>query len=1180
VSARAALPEEADRNQARASDPSASAWVSANAGTGKTAVLVKRVQRLLLAGFKPESILCLTYTKTAAAEMQNRLLEDLSAWATISDDELRAELHALMKRTPESTDLRKARRLFASALEARGGLKIHTIHGFCERLLQRFPLEAQVTPHFTVLDEQGQAQLRREAFDDVFARAAEDRDSALGQALARVITLASESYFRKVIDAVLAKRADMERMVAYHDGRADWAEAEARSLKQFLGVAEVEEEALIAEMAEVLSDAEIDELLDALVRYGKTGDDERVKASLLAAKRVAGESRAAALKPIFCGDNHKPRQRLRSAAMRDAAPRLCTTLEAARDRFVPVDLTLAKLRVAEASGAVLILADAVMTEYERRKRAEAALDYDDLIIRTLHLLSRAGAAAWVLYKIDGGVDHILVDEAQDTNPAQWAIIEQLAEEFFAAGAGASERPRTIFAVGDEKQSIYSFQGADPARFGEIGRAFKRRAEAAGLGFHQVPLNLSFRSTTPVLEAVDAVFAKPAAANGLIFAEASVIRHHPTRIGQAGLVELWQPEAEAKPEPADAFAPWEEGNVGARSVDALCRRIARLIKTWIAEEEELPSQGRSIKAGDVLILVRRRDPFTTPMIRALKREGVPVAGADRMKLMNQLAVQDLVALADVLLMPEDDLALAVVLKSPLFGLDDDALFDLAHDRSPRSLWSALKDKAATDQRFADAYQRLRSWLSRADFLPPYEFFSELLGAGGQTMRERMLIRLGPEAAEAIDEFLDLALTYDREAAPSLQGFIALIRSGEIEIKRDMEQGRDEVRIMTVHGAKGLQAPIVFLPDTCMGPRPQGVRLFPLPRPGERPEEVAHIIWAAGGRTDLEEIGEAKEVLKEADREEYHRLLYVAMTRAQDQLYVCGWQGQREAPEKESWYPLIVDGLGGLLTEIESPDGIDVRRMECPQAEPVKSSEPKCERSASIPLPAWATTPAKPERARRRLTPSRLALSPVEGAEAPFAFQPPLGPRALATNHRFARGRLVHALLQHLPDVTPQDQERAARIFVSARGEGLTQDLRDEILAETLAIVRDARFAALFQPGSLAEVPVVAKIGHGEGDSELEGQIDRLAILEEELLILDYKTNRPPPKVLEEVAPAYIDQLASYRLALKRLFPEKALRAALLWTDGPNLMEIPSTSLDRGEERILAALGKLDGMGVHT
>ena len=1170
MSACAALPEEADRNQARASDPSASAWVSANAGTGKTEVLVKRVQRLLLAGFKPESILCLTYTKTAAAEMQNRLLKDLAAWATMPEHELREQLEALMKRAPESGELHKARRLFARALEAKGGLKIHTIHGFCERLLQRFPLEAQVTPHFSVLDEQGQAELRRAAFDAVFARAAEDRDGALGQALARVITLTSEFYFRKVIGAVLAKRAEMERMVAYHDGRADWAEAEALTLKHVLGVAEANEEAVIALMADVLSDAEIDELLGTLGTHASTDQDAEIAASLNAAKSGIGESRVAALKPIFCTEKHEPRKRVASKAFEKAAPHLYSRLETARDCFVPLDLVVAKLRVAEASGAVLILADAVMSDYERRKRAEAVLDYDDLIVRTLNLLSRAGAAAWVLYKIDGGVDHILVDEAQDTNPAQWTIIERLAEEFF-AGSGASARPRTIFAVGDEKQSIYSFQGADPSRFCAIGRAFQRRAEAAGLGFHKVPLNLSFRSTEPVLEAVDAVFAKPEAAKGLVFAETSVIQHHPFRLGQAGLVELWQPETETKPDPADAFAPWEEAATGARSVDALCQRIARLIKGWLTYEAELLSEGRPIKAGDILILVRRRDPFTTPMIRALKREGVPVAGADRMKLMDQLAVQDLVALADVLLMQEDDLALAVVLKSPLFGLDDDALFDLAYEREG-SLWSALKDKSREDARFAEAHQRLSAWLSRVDLLPPYEFFSELLGAEGQTMRERMLVRLGPEAAEAIDEFLDLALAYDREAAPSLQGFIDQLRGGDVEIKRDMEQSRDEVRIMTVHGAKGLQAPIVFLPDTCMNPWAQGVRLFPLPRPGEPEEEVAHLIWAAGGRTDIEEIDEPKEMLKRADREEYHRLLYVAMTRARDRLYVCGWQGQKDKPEGDSWYELIAIGLSGHLVEIENSDGTSVRRMECPQEKPAKTGEPAREQGTVPPLPDWARSPAKPERARRRLTPSRLALSPMEGAEAPFAFQPPLGPRALAANQRFARGRLVHALLQHLPDVAPENQGQAARAFVSAQSGGLAQDLQDTILSETLAIVRDPRFVPLFRPGSLAEVPVVAKLGDGEHGYELEGQIDRLAILEEELLILDYKTNRPPPKVVEEVAPAYIDQLASYRLALKRMFPGRSVRAALLWTDGPNLMEIPSTSLDGAEDRILGPRAK--------
>jgi len=1163
MSAKAALPHEADANQARASDPAASAWVSANAGTGKTEVLVKRTLRLLLAGSRPEAILCLTYTKTAAAEMQNRLLKELADWATIPTEDLRQTLAALMRRVPEEDDLRRARRLFARALEARGGLKIHTIHGFCERLLQRFPLESQVTPHFAVLDERGQAEMRRAAFDATIARAAENREGVLGKALAKIIAVTSEEYFRKVVDAVLAKRAELARMMAHHDGRPDWAEAEGVALKRLFGVAEEEEEALVAALAGVLADDAIDAALATFALHGSTTDDEKTEAGLRAARSGRGESRVAGLKGAFLRADGEAKARLCSKVMQDAVPTLCAVLEQARDRFAALDLVLAQLRVAEASSALLALADAIQGDYERRKRVAAVLDYDDLIVKTQTLLFSAGAAAWVLFKIDGGIEHILVDEAQDTNPAQWSIIESLAEEFF-AGAGASRKLRTLFAVGDEKQSIYSFQGADPARFGGVGRAFQRRAVAAGLTWHDVPLNLSFRSTVPILDAVDAVFAKPEAAQGLTSVATTVIKHHAYREREAGLVELWQVETQEKPEATEAFEPWNEGPGGARSVDELCRRIARQIKHWLKEGEDLPSQGRKVKAGDVLILVRRRDPFTAPMFRALKREGVSVAGADRMRLMDQLAVQDLVALADVLLMPEDDLALAVVLKSPLLGLDDEALFDLAYQRQG-SLWSQLKAKAKEDERVAEAAERLAAWLARADFQPPYEFFSELLGADAQLMRKRMLTRLGPEAAEAIDEFLDLALAYDREAAPSLQGFINQLRAGDVEIKRDMEQDRDEVRIMTVHGAKGLQAPIVFLPDTCMLPRAQGVQLYPLPRPGAPADTVGHLVWPTG-RPNLEAIADAKTAVRRAEREEYHRLLYVAMTRACDRLYICGWQGQKE-PETNCWYHLARDGLAGRLSEGKGADGSPVGRMESGQDKPAPAPDAEREQRPPAPLPDWALTPAPPERSRPRLAPSRLALGLEGGNQRAEGEQPPLGPRALSQSSRYARGRLVHALLQHLPEVDPKDQERAARAFVAARGPNLAQELKDEIVAETLAIVGDASFAPLFQAGSLAEVPVVARIGEGERAFELEGQIDRLAALDGELLILDYKTNRPPPATPEDVAPAYIAQLAAYRVALKSLFPGRVLRAALLWTDGPRLMEIPSTSLDEAERRFL-------------
>jgi ATP-dependent helicase/nuclease subunit A len=546
---------------------------------------------------------------------------------------------------------------------------------------------------------------------------------------------------------------------------------------------------------------------------------------------------------------------------------------------------------------------------------------------------------------------------------------------------------------------------------------------------------------------------------------------------------------------------------------------------------------------------------------LKRLGVKVAGADRMKLMDQLAVQDLVALADVLLMQEDDLALAVVLKSPLFGFDDDDLFTLAHDRKG-SLWTALKDKANGDPRFAEAAEKLAEWLGRADLLPPYEFFSALLGAEDQRLRRAMLTRLGPEAAEAIDEFLDLALGYDREAAPSLQGFVNQLRAGDVEIKRDMEQQRDEVRIMTVHGAKGLQAPIVILPDTCMRPRQQGVRLYPLPRAGEPPEEVGHIVWPPAKHSKLAGIEGSKELVEQAERQEYHRLLYVAMTRAEDRLYICGWEGLQRREEGKVWYDLVRDGLAGHLTAHADADGRPLHRMESAQTEPVTDSGLAAEQPVTASLPAWAAAIAPRERSRPKLAPSRLAFGLEGGAEGLPPEQPPLGPLALGQDGRYARGRLVHALLQHLPEIVPEDQERAARAFVAARGADLPQKLKDEIVAETLAIVQDPAFAPLFQPGSHAEVPVVARIG----GYDLEGQIDRLAEVEGGLIILDYKTNRPPPKTLDEVSPAYIAQLAGYRTVLKGLFPGR-LRAALLWTDGPRLMEIPSTSLDDAERRLL-------------
>lgn len=1179
MTGRSELVEIADANQARASEPDASAWVSANAGTGKTAVLVKRILRLFLADAQPESILCLTYTKTAAAEMQNRLLKTLSGWALMEDGDLRETLRSLLRRAPNATEMQTARRLFARVLEARGGLKIHTIHGFCERVLQRFPLEAGVTPHFTVLDEPSAARYRNEAFDAVATKAASDPESTLGVALSKIVALTDEDRFREIVGEILAKRAELARIAQRHGlprSSAKWPAAEAEALKDFLGVAGRDEQTLLAAQANVLPDDRIDAALAALAEFGKGKTDSKAEATLRDARKYSGHARAAALKTLFLTQKGEPRAQLVTKAVRDNAPDIAVMLDDAKLAFARIETDLAHLRVAEASGSVLAFTAAVDAAYDARKRREAALDYDDLIVKTLSLLSQSSAAAWVLYKIDGGVDHILVDEAQDTNPEQWAIVDALAAEFF-AGSGAREQPRTLFAVGDEKQSIYSFQGANPVRFGETGRRFRGIARGAEMQWHEVPLNVSFRSTVPILEAVDLVFAQDDAARGLTFQDGAIIQHHASRQGEAGLVELWKVEETEQAEPSAPFEPWNEDESGADALEALCQRIAKQIHHWLRDGEILESQGRQVRAGDVLILVRRRAPFTAPMIRALKRAGIPVAGADRMRLLEQVAVQDLMALADVLLMPEDDLALAVVLRSPLFGLDEDALFDLAHGRKG-SLWAVLHAEAERDPRYEEAAAQLRAWLGQADMLPPYEFYAALLGNNAMRMRKRMLSRLGPEAAEAIDEFLDAALAYDREAVPSLQGFIAALREGDIDVKRDMDQDRDEVRIMTVHGAKGLQARIVIMPDTCSVPRSQGPQIYLTPRRDGAPDDTHHLFWPPSGHSGVPGLADTKAAMARAGDEEYRRLLYVAMTRAEDRLYVCGWQGV-QARNDGCWYDLIERGLRGHLTPGEDFEGRPVSRMACPQAKEPRGGKETRETRTVAPLPEWAQTPAPEERAGARLSPSRLAAN--ASGESPFGpEQPALGPGALAEDMRFVRGRLIHALLQHLPQVAPEDRRRAAEAFVTARGDMLSAPARQEIVSESLAIAGDPDFAPLFAPQCLAEVPVVARIGTGDRAFDLEGQIDRLAVLGDGLLILDYKTNRPPPLAESEVAPAYIGQLAAYRLALRQMFPGKTIRAALLWTDGPRLMEISSALLEAAERDILSAQGSLDATEGHT
>ena len=1137
---------EANSAQREAAGPSGSVWVSASAGTGKTRVLIDRLLRLMLDGTDPARILCLTFTRAAAAEMANRLNEELARWATSPPEVLAQTLQALTGRMPDEASLAWARQLFARVLETPAGIKIATIHAFCQTLLRRFPLEAGVPAEFAVLDERSAREALIEAGERVIAAARDGNHRDLAEALAVVVRHAPEERFGVLMAKLAAERGKLARALSKGHAKL-WAElCAALSLPL-----EASEEGLTADFCAEGACDEIG-LRAAAAALADGSRTDRERGEVIAAWCEAPGQRHLMLATYASGyltDEGEIRKHLITKdAAGAAAWDVRAVLGAEARRVKNFKQALAAAAVVEASCALTRLGGALLHTYAERKRAQGALDYDDLVSKALDLLRRREAAPWILFKLDGGLDHILIDEAQDTNPEQWAIAAALAEEFF-AGETARHRHRTIFAVGDAKQSIYSFQRADPRAFFAMRQHFERRVTAARQDWRVVPLEVSFRSTEPVLRTIDAIFRHQAAHDGVAL-DGSEIRHLAARTGHAGLVELWPPAVPQPEEPPDPTAlPITRQRVTEpRARVALA--IAATIERWIDGGEILAARNRQIRPGDVIVLVRRRNQFVGELLRALKQRDIPVAGADRLMLTEQLAVQDLVALGKFLLLPEDDLTLATVLKGPLFGIDEDTLFDLAYGRGQEKLWHRLRARAAGSAKLGSAAERLSELLARADFVPPYELYAEILGAGGR--RRALLDRLGTEAADPVDEFLELALAYEREHPPSLQGFLHWLEAGDIEIKRDFgARQRDEVRILTVHGAKGLEAPIVFLPDTMQLPKQPETLLW------SEGDELP--LWCPRRDLAVPFYTTQKQALRARHLQEYRRLLYVALSRAQDRLYICGWQ-TREPLNEACWHALCRLGLG----EIASPfafdasaligregwcgDGLRLANAQTVPAVVERPAEPA--RLAGL-LPNWVRQRPPPEPD----PPKPLAPSRPSGAE-PAA----LSPLAAAGRDRFKRGLLVHRLLQTLPELPVAEREIAAQRFLALPTHGLAVGEQEEIRRETLAVWSHPDFAALFGPGSHPEVPLIGLIPTSAGTSHaVSAQIDRLVVTEDSVLIVDYKTLRPPPATEEAVAPLYLRQLAIYRAALARIYPGREIRCALLWTEGPRLMPISPATL---------------------
>ena len=1165
------VPTDTATSQARASDPSNSAWVSANAGSGKTHVLAQRVIRLLLNGTDPSKILCLTYTRAAAANMSNRVFSTLSEWTSFGDAELATRIAALDGRRADRDTMRRARRLFAEALETPGGLKIQTIHAFCESVLHQFPLEANIPAHFEMLDPQMEASLFADARRDMISGASAGTEG-LAEAFATVLERGGEAGLDALLSEIVSKRDGLRAFISrlgdrtefrplfaeFHFRAALTAEDIAASVWPLPGFLP-DYFAGLARAAEA-ADARI--VLNNILPYGRMAfaETDPIRRLQLLAKAFLRAD----------GDPYDPAKTFKKALL-DRLPDLPERYLSAVNAILEVSDRLALFRMLEGTKAALTVAGWLIARYEQLKRGRGFLDFNDLITRTVALLSRPDAGPWVQFKLDQGIDHILLDEAQDTSPDQWEVVKRLTEEFF-AGLGQRESVRrTVFAVGDEKQSIYSFQGAAPDSFADSRLLFAGRVRDAEASFADLKLTWSFRSSDDVLAAVDRVFADPGVRRGISH-DPDPLSHKAIRTDAPGYVEVWPSiGADAVEEPDDWTLPVNHASAPAVRV---AEHVAATIQSWLRSGEIIEGKGRSLTAGDILVLVRKRDRFVHALSRSLKNRQIPVAGADRLSLPGHIAVKDLIALGHFLIQPEDDLSLAAVLRSPIFDVSEDRLFALASGRTlGLSLVGSLRQHAGEDAALAAIVARLDAWTGEAAFKPVFEFYAAALARDG--LRKKMIARLGPEAGDIIDEFLSFCLAEERTGLPGLEAFLATLESTGPEIKREMDQTRDEIRVMTVHAAKGLEAPVVFLVDGGSAPFSDQhlPRLMPFEGSGEHFAGKGYLWRSASDVANGFSRAAAARARELAD-DEYRRLLYVGMTRAEDRLIVCGYHGKR-APSTGTWHSIVSRALVGApeSAERKHPASSEtVHRFHMTKLPPVALAGAEAARPSQhfAPLPESLFKPLPPyEDLPRPLSPSGASALIDEGKETLTDTRSPVLDAEAEPGFAIVRGLALHKLLQMLPGIAENERRDAAQRYLAHVGAEWPPAERDKALASVFSILADPRFAPLFGSSSRAEVSIMGSLEVRGKKRSISGKIDRLAVTPESVSIVDYKTNRPAPAMLAEVPPAYVLQLALYRALLVPLYPGRAVRAALLFTEAPRLIELPGSAMDDALARLTGA-----------
>ncbi len=1145
-------------DQARAVNPHDVVWLSASAGTGKTEVLKSRVLRLLLEpGVTPDRILCLTFTKAGATEMAARINRDLADWVRMDDTLLFQKLEDIgAPSDPEARE--RARSLFASVLDCPGGgLRIETIHAFSQWLLSAFPMEMDMQPGFKPMEDRDRILLLREVLAQLIADAAARADTTQQATLSMLMMRFGK---RETLEGFLLACAGAPQLwsgplaltgdLAPHINRALGLPAG--------GVTQADLMQMVSD--EAVDTASLEECARTLAQWKTaTNTGPNTADFIVRWLGLALPERLAEVSDLL--DRLITKSSGKVANIRSLGPKFpdyeATALKVGEELKAVLDKQALDILSKWLAPAFTLGRDFAL-RFAEAKLCEGLIDYDDQIRLAADLLARRDLSDWVRYKLDRQFDHVLVDEAQDTNPSQWDIIHAITDEYFAGEGAKGSTNRTLFVVGDYKQAIYGFQGTSPENFALAHDRVRTMSQGAERPFQDVPLARSFRTAQPVLDFVDGMITTLGPqAMGL---DSPPVPHQGS--DRPGRVVLWNAITKAADaaDTGDVHADNDNDNGDdteeqgwlSRTDRRLAERIAGQVKIWLRDGFPLfkgqnDGAPRQAGPGDIMVLVRSRTELAGLIVARLHSAGVPVAGVDRLRLAAPLAVRDVMAALRFAAQPLDDLSLAALLVSPLFGWSQDDL--LAHGYRDRAvpLWEHLRRSREAVP--AAAVAALTDLLRRVDYEPPQATISWMLGGPWQG-RRKLTARLGAEADDPLDELINQAGRFVASHPPSLDGFVHWFDASNDDVKREGDAARGQVRVMTVHGSKGLEAPIVILADAAYDPARKSDPKLALPLA----DEAQSAVFPMPSLNNAEKVDILADISAEARRratEEHWRLLYVAMTRAEEALFIAGATNAKNgAIPEQSWYA-AAERLMLASSREKQGDPLWAGRYEWGNWPADKASLTRQQGSigeARAPEPAWLRTPIGPEpRPPRPLAPS--SLGPDDVAELPQFDAELLSAAA-------RRGVLMHRLLERLPDLADAQRHAAATRWLEREAADLSDDARAEMRDAALGVLSDPQWASLFGPGSLAEVPITATVD----GMVIAGTVDRLLITPDAIRAIDYKTARRVPAGLAQLPAGYLRQMAAYARALAVIYPGRTVEAALLYTAGPALIPIPADVLE--------------------